>query len=252
MHFDIQGFVDLLPPADQLVLLPQEAVGGLLLEFLNQRRLPEPDHRDDILVVKLTNVAADPLAGYAGDRGFEVGRVLAEGWAWLESESLVSRFPGNDRPAHKYFVTRRGRDLRTRSEVAHYRVGREVLPTRNLDRQLAEVAVPLFFLGRYDSAVFEAFKEVEVRVRAAAGAGPDAHGTDLVTDAFKPGGPLSDSTLPKGEQDGVMHLFRGAFAVFRNSSGHRRPAWTADEAAEVVLLANQLLRFVERSRASGA
>jgi hypothetical protein len=41
-----------------------------------------------------------------------------------------------------------------------------------------------------------------------------------MTQAFRAGGPLTDSSAVKGEQVGVMNLFQGAYAVLRNPAGH--------------------------------
>lgn len=65
-------------------------------------------------------------------------------------------------------------------------------------------------------------------------------------------GPLRDldPEIPKQEREAVAHLFAGAIGAFRNPTGHRRvdiddPA----EAANVLRLADSLLRIVDRARA---
>ena len=63
------------------------------------------------------------------------------------------------------------------------------------------------------------------------------------------GGPLTDRTLPIPEQEAMAHLFAGAFGVYRNSTGHRYVPTSPGEAAEVIILASQLLRIVD-TRAS--
>jgi len=56
-----------------------------------------------------------------------------------------------------------------------------------------EVRVSAHFLrGVYDTSVFEAFREVEVAVRDAAGLAMTDVGVDLMRRAFGPGGPLAD------------------------------------------------------------
>jgi hypothetical protein len=59
-------------------------------------------------------------------------------------------------------------------------------------------------------------RAIEVRVRKLAGFRDEVIGSDLMTKAFKTGGPLADPSAPPGEVDGTMMLFRGAYAVLRN------------------------------------
>lgn len=72
-----------------------------------------------------------------------------------------------------------------------------------------------------------------------------------MTQAYrKSAGPLADESSPEAEQDALMHLFRGAYGAFRNPASHRDldfddPA----EGAEIVLLADLLMRITERAAA---
>ncbi len=75
-----------------------------------------------------------------------------------------------------------------------------------------------------------------------------------MSQAFKPqGGLLVDPAMPAAEQQGVMHLFIGALALLRNPPAHREVDYDDPvEAAEVVLLADLLLRIVGRLPAPDA
>ena len=64
--------------------------------------------------------------------------------------------------------------------------------------------------------------------------------------AFKEGGPLSDATAEKGEIVARMNLFAGAIGSYKNPHSHRNVALDdADETAEIIMLANHLLRIVD-------
>lgn len=90
-------------------------------------------------------------------------------------------------------------------------------------------------------------KAVEVRVRELGGFGDDAIGVELMNKAFGPKGPLTDTTAVKGEQEGTRALFAGAYAVFRNPSGHREVDFDdVSEAAEMVQTASLLMRILDR------
>ena len=54
----------------------------------------------------------------------------------------------------------------------------------HIDPVLTQHVKPLFIRGDYDTAVFRAFKEVEVRVRLKAGLPDTAYGVQLMNDAF--------------------------------------------------------------------
>jgi uncharacterized protein (TIGR02391 family) len=65
--------------------------------------------------------------------------------------------------------------------------------------------------------------------------------------AFGDGRQLSDAYLEGGEQKARSDLFAGAVGVFKNPSSHRAVAYEdPTEAAEVVLLADLLLRLLDR------
>ena len=123
-----------------------------------------------------------------------------------------------------------------------------ILQIVELDPTLARKVKPLFLRGDYEVAVFQAYKEVEVRVREAAGLANDRYGVDLMREAFNPNsGKLTEEEAPYPEREAWAHVFAGAFGVFKNPSSHRRVDWgEPQEAAEIILFANYLLRIVVR------
>jgi uncharacterized protein (TIGR02391 family) len=68
-------------------------------------------------------------------------------------------------------------------------------------------------------------------------------------EAFKAdGGPLADPNLDPGERVGVMELFAGAIGTFKNPPSHRQVDYSdPTEASEVVLLADLLMRLLDRA-----
>lgn len=104
----------------------------------------------------------------------------------------------------------------------------------------------------YETAVFQAFKEVEMAVRAVGQFPPTEVGTILVGKAFKvQNGPLTDSALPAAEQLAMLNLFSGAVGLFKNPSSHRHvPMSEPSEAAEMVSFASLLLRIVDARAAA--
>jgi len=121
-------------------------------------------------------------------------------------------------------------------------------PSRLLHPLIASRAQAAFDRGEYDDAVFKAFKEVEVAVRSTGAYGADAVGVAMIRDAFAPAkGPLTDSGLPRSEQESEMHLFAAAIGLFKNPHSHRScVAYERAEAVELLLLASHLLRRLDR------
>jgi uncharacterized protein (TIGR02391 family) len=80
----------------------------------------------------------------------------------------------------------------------------------------------LFHRSKYDTAVFEAMKAVEVAVREAAGLTPKDIGTDLMRAAFNvKDGPLTDMQALPAERQARSDLFAGAVGSYKNPHSHR-------------------------------
>ena len=175
--------------------------------------------------------------------GGQAARAVAEAVQWLWSHGMLASKPGDTNP-QSMFVTRRG----------HEAIGRGIATVRSVNR-LQDNLHPLieakarrqFLIGEYENAIFVSMKAVEVRVRQLASFGNDVFGTDLMTKAFRQGGPLADPAAPSGEIEGTMMLFRGVYAVLRNPSGHREVSFDdVTEASEAVMTASLLMRMLDK------
>jgi uncharacterized protein (TIGR02391 family) len=102
-----------------------------------------------------------------------------------------------------------------------------------------------------------ATKEVEVAVRTAAELPDSLIGTKLMQEAFRPpkdpndpstAGALWQPEGDPGEAVATMELFKGVIGLFKNPASYRRVDLTdPTEAAEIVLLADLLLRLLKKT-----
>jgi uncharacterized protein (TIGR02391 family) len=172
-----------------------------------------------------------------------VGIACSTAWAWLESNSFICRHPEQD---NDWFVlTPRGHALRDHQNIRQF-ISNEQLPEPFLHAELLVNVRPLFLQSRFETAVFEAFKSLEVAIRTAAKLGHDLVGVQLASRAFNPeDGVLSDKTAEKGERVALMNLMTGALGSYKNPSSHRRVEITAEEARDMIVLASHLLKIID-------
>ena len=183
----------------------------------------------------------DTARGYAANR--DARKAVYEAVAWLHARGLIAR-KIEDSSSNIIFVTRRGRRA---LEISLPEIRAIERLQDNLHPLIEQRARRQFLLGEYEQAIFVTMKAVEVRVRKLADYGDEMIGVDLMTKAFKTGGPLADPDAPPGEVEGTMMLFRGAYAVLRNPSGHREVSYDdVTEASEAVMTASLLMRILDR------
>jgi uncharacterized protein (TIGR02391 family) len=243
-----------LPDAGELLHLEVEELAGVLLEHLKscetapggtyQNGLFHPGYLLDSMKAK--GYGPNRAEPDYGDKQPQVNRALMEAWAWLENEGFLIRDLAQ--PATFYWMSRRGQRITSRRDFTAYREA-SLLPKGQLHPLIAAKVYPAFLRGEYDTAIFQAFREIEIAVREASKLSLD--GDKLMRAAFATakngqGGPLADIGLPAGEQEAMGHLFAGAFGLYRNSTAHRYVPTDAKEGAKVSMFASQLMRIVDR------
>ena len=231
---------DIIPDPDTLLALEPEELAGLVLEYLNS--LP-PESAQTLL--NTHNFSIDPhvVEGYPRQRQNEIRFALMEAWVWLEREGLLAPKPNSMGEGWR-FITRRGQQIRDRNGLEAYRHA-NLLPKQFLHPVIAQKVWSQFIRGEYDTAVFQAFKEVEVAVRECGGFPANLIGVELMRKAFQPGtGPLTNTDLPEGEQVALRDLFVGAMGSYKNPHSHRNVSIEPVEAAEMIILASHLLNIV--------
>ncbi len=255
MYRSLSSFV---PNAADLLDLAVEELAGILLLHLNSYEGVSGNtvhqhggisHHNFFNSLTPTNSREQPKYG---NHQPDVNLALMEAWAWLQSAGLLVEKASST--GGWFFVSRRAKQITSRDDFAAYRKA-GLLPKAQLHPLIVSKVYPAFMRGEYDTAVFQAFREVEVAVRTAGKFGANDYGTHLMREAFKPAekkgqavtpGPLADTQQSTAEQEAMANLFAGAIGLYKNPQSHRHVPTHPEDAAEVIVFASQLLRIVDR------
>jgi uncharacterized protein (TIGR02391 family) len=246
---------------DQIRTLPPETLAMRLLVALDPRR----NFRRGEIINSIV-LEAEPPQGAGVRSSAEIDQrhpglviALVEAWQRLVLDGLLVNWPPQD-PHYQseghgemFQMTRLGRQIRQHGEQgarvldAKRRIGLDLHP------ELAAKVRDSIAVTDFEQAALIALRTIETRVRGLthdprSSSGQRVTGTRLMNHAFAPGGPLSDPEAEHGEQVGTMSLFAGAFGAIRNSLAHTEVQWPDPvEAAEYVLLADLLMRLLDRA-----
>jgi uncharacterized protein (TIGR02391 family) len=234
------SLLTIFPEPKNLLALEPEELAGILVEII-----PSISQHSGFLINNFLEQLSSPHGGgYPPTTHAQVAVALAEAMSWLETQGIIVRNP--NQPAEWYLLTRRGQELKSRADLETFRKGR-ALPFDLLQQSLASKVHHLFLRGDHDTAVFQAFKEVEVSVRKAGNFPDSLTGRDLMVKAFNVDtGPLRDKALIPAERESEMFLFSGAIGHAKNPTSHRNVNLTREEAARLIVFASHLLDIVEQ------
>ncbi|MBI2727153.1 MAG: hypothetical protein HYX42_12995 [Polaromonas sp.] len=183
--------------------------------------------------------------GYAAHHRDDIQAAIAEAWNYLTTAGLLIPAPGTNGTNGWYRLSRAGDHVIATNNFQRFK--RQIgFPKELLHPSIADDVWADLLRGRLDTAVFEAFRAVEVAVRMAGGYGPNDLGINLMRQAFhKDTGPLRDQTKTDAERENLAHLFVGAIS-YKNGVSHRTGMITdLADAQEMVILATHLLRIVD-------
>lgn len=103
--------------------------------------------------------------------------------------------------------------------------------------------------SQFESAVLQAFKTIETRIREKINAAPEYVGVKLIRKAFNSeNGPLTDYELPKAEREAFCNYIAGAFGYYKNPCSHRDVEMDFISAFDRIVVASDLLKVIENSK----
>lgn len=240
--------LDCLPDPDTVLNLEPEELAGFVMEYLHS--LSPQDRSSQLMrnnfggsLFYYPHLCPPAYQRLDAEKREKITQAAMEAWFWLEREGFLAPTPGPNRDT--FFITRRGERVKNALDLQAAQKA-DMLPKGLLHPLIAEKTWSLFLRGEYDTAVFQAFKEVEVAVREAGGYTATDLGVDLMRKAFDTvRGPLTDQTRPKAEREALGHLFAGAIGSYKNPSSHRKVALEPEETVEILMLASHLLRIID-------
>jgi uncharacterized protein (TIGR02391 family) len=224
----------IIPNPEELLKLDLEDVAAVILESLNSIEHLQLN-RNDFAMQR--TVQEYPPAYYE-----RLLKALMTGWGYLEREGLIAEMP--TKPGW-YFITDKGKTIRSREDLNAYRSSR-MLPKYLLHPIIARKVETAFQNAEYDTAVFQALREVEVAVRNASGFSPTDISAALMRKAFDPKtGPMRDDTATDMEKLAISEMFAGLVGAYKSPRSHRHVVLDAVEAAEIIVFASHLLKIVD-------
>ena len=238
----------LIPDPDVLLALSPEELGGKILFAI--RTTPSDFGRGLLnaynLLLEFDQYNAGGFQSDPASKISQVKQAFLEAWMWLESQGLVVWAYDQDGQNGWRRLSRRATKFEVESEYLTF------VESKNLRQEMLHPLIAKdvwldFARGKFDVAIFQAMKALEIAVRSKSGLPETDYGVPLMRKAFHvENGPLTDKSEQTSEREALLTLFAGTIGRFKNPQSHRNVGvQDARDAIEVILLANHLLKILD-------
>ena len=181
-----------------------------------------------------------------GDHDRRARQALIEAWAGCTRTALLLR-TSRDLPACVRDYTA-GSGSRREGSGGVVRARQRL--AIDLHPEIEDKVRPQYLMGDYELAVFACSGSSRCGYADLSGPLEPDLGVRLMQKAFGEDGPYWETTRDRGEQLGRLNLFAGAIGYLKNPTSHREVVYDDPaEAAEVIMLADLLLRILDRIEA---
>lgn len=227
----------IIPDPEALLAMHPSELAGVALEFMQK------DNARSYHAGNFTN--HEHVREYDQKYKNEALLALMEAWCFLVNEGILVPEPGGHNNWH--VLSRLGQSLKTNADFSSF-LHSKLFPKESLHPIIVSKVYSSFLSGDYETAIFNAFKQIEVAVSESCGEEyKQYYGVDLMRKAFHPKtGPLTMDSEPEAEKEAIMHLFSGAIGRFKNPSSHRHVIITSpQETIEMLQFASHLMKIVD-------
>ncbi len=123
-----------------------------------------------------------------------------------------------------------------------------LMPETYVHPDIVKKSFKLLDSGQYESAVLQAFKCIETRIRKLIKADAEEVGIKLIRKAFHTEtGKLTDYTLPISEREAFANYLAGSFGYYKNACSHRDVEMDHLSAFTRIVVASDLLKIIDQS-----
>ena len=179
----------------------------------------------------------------------ETKHLLYEALHELFLQNIIMRDPYHENFQHSFTLTSKGKEIAEKQlDIDEYSLRLESFV---FNEDLLDECQDDFNNGKYEKAIFSAYRLLEVKVREKAKLSANDLGTKLMDRAFKVGeGKLHISTCETtSEETGIHALFRGAISTFKNPTSHRLVDYKDPKVAlQILVLSELLLNLIEMAQ----